>query len=575
MKWFENLKTTEKLMCGFGCVALVMAMVGYVGLKSLAGLNDGMTKLYTQQLVGLDYLREVRAQNFKLSRAARAAIDADDKMYVRYLANYGQQSRDILARLKMLPATAERRQLLTNLEKDFAQLMLMADRLAAGSGEPRSDEVRAILVTLEQQENRLDTALHSLAVEKQHEAEKAVLEAAAAYGWFRNLLMVLTSMGIVLGFALAYYLAKLISRPLKEALALVKSVADRDLSGQLRMERKDIVGQIASALNRSLTALSLAFGGIARNAQDLASHSGDLKAVSQQLSFSAEETSAQANLVSAASEQVSRNVHTVATASEEMSASIKEIAKNASDAAKVASASDAAKVASQAVQVAEKTNATMSKLGESSAEIGQVIKVINSIAEQTNLLALNATIEAARAGEAGKGFAVVANEVKELAKQTGKATEDIGQRVQSIQGSTQEAVKAIGTIRQVINQINDISNTIASAVEEQAVTTNEISRNVAEAARGADEISHSVAKVATAVASTTDGVIQTKEAAEELSRMAMELRNLAGQFKYRNDGLVTQSRVLGRGNWVGRGIVPMYGGKSTAGEASRAAVQSL
>src|SRR5439155_15096531 len=178
-----------------------------------------------------------------------------------------------------------------------------------------------------------------------------------------------------------------------------------------------------------------------------------------------------ANVASAAAEQVSRNVTTVSTAAEEMGASIKEIAKNANE---------AARIATSAVKVAERTNTTVAKLGESSAEIGNVVKVITSIAQQTNLLALNATIEAARAGEAGKGFAVVANEVKELAKQTAKATEDIGRKIVAIQTDTKGAVEAIGRIGAIINQIHDLQNTVASAVEEQTATTNEIGRNVSE-----------------------------------------------------------------------------------------------
>jgi methyl-accepting chemotaxis protein len=260
---------------------------------------------------------------------------------------------------------------------------------------------------------------------------------------------------------------------------------------------------------------------VATNASALGSSSEELTAVSTEMSASSEETSAQANVVSAAAEQVSSNVQTVATGVEEMSASIREIAANATE---------AAKVAQQAVAIADSTNQTISKLGDSSNEIGKVIKVITSIAEQTNLLALNATIEAARAGEAGKGFAVVANEVKELAKETAKATEDIGQKIEAIQVDTQAAVDAIKQIGGIITQINNISNTIASAVEEQSATTNEISRNVAEAAKGSTEIAQNITSVAKAAQSTTEGANNTQQAAAQLSRMAADLQKLVAQF---------------------------------------------
>ena len=205
------------------------------------------------------------------------------------------------------------------------------------------------------------------------------------------------------------------------------------------------------------------------------------------------------------------------------SASIREIARNAAEAAKVATVG---------VRVAEKTNATVAQLGESSAEIGKVIKVITSIAGQTNLLALNATIEAARAGEAGKGFAVVANEVKELAKETAKATEDISRKIEAIQHDTQESVAAIDQIGQIVKQINEIQGTIASAVEEQTATTNEIGRNIAEAAKGSTEIARSITSVAQAAASTNEGVGNTHTAAAELARLASDLQTLIGQFQY-------------------------------------------
>jgi methyl-accepting chemotaxis protein len=255
-----------------------------------------------------------------------------------------------------------------------------------------------------------------------------------------------------------------------------------------------------------------------RVVESLTTASQNLNSVSQMMGSSAEETSSQATLVSAASEQVSRSVQTVAVGTEEMTASIREIAKNASEAARISSG---------AVRVTANTNATISKLGDSSIDIGKVIKVITSIAQQTNLLALNATIEAARAGEAGKGFAVVANEVKELAKETAKATEEISQKIEAIQGDTREAVAAISQISEVIGQINDISNSIASAVEEQTATTSEMSRNIAEAAKGSSEIVDTIGGVATAARETSKGASATQEAATELSVLAGTLQQIS------------------------------------------------
>ncbi len=316
--------------------------------------------------------------------------------------------------------------------------------------------------------------------------------------------------------------ASLLQSKVDSLLKVVAAAATGDLTQPITVTGEDAPGQMARGLEQLISDLRTSVAGISQTAMGVASSSEELSAISEQLTSNSQDAARQASQVSAGSEQVSFNVSIVAASSEEMLASIREISK---------SATEAARVARSAVSMAHSTNETISRLGVSSQEIGKVIKVITSIAQQTNLLALNATIEAARAGEAGKGFAVVANEVKELAKETARATEDIGQKIEAIQTDTRAAVKAIAEVGEIINQVNDISSTIASAVEEQTATTNEIGRNVTDAAMGTSEIAKNISNVAHAAEMTTSGARETQIAARALTEMASQLQVLVARFK--------------------------------------------
>jgi methyl-accepting chemotaxis protein len=305
-------------------------------------------------------------------------------------------------------------------------------------------------------------------------------------------------------------------------LKVVSAASQGDLTNEVTVHGSDAIGQMGEGLGRFFTDLRGSISELGQTANKMSTSSDELTTVSHQMASNVEETASQANVVSAASEEVSKNVNVVATNAEQMQVSIREISKNSNQ---------AAQVAKSAVTIAENASGTISKLGESSVEIGKVLKVITSIAQQTNLLALNATIEAARAGEAGKGFAVVANEVKELAKETARATEEIGQKIETIQTDTKAAVGAIGEISSIITQVNDFSVTIASAVEEQTATTMEIVRNVTEAAKGTSEIAQNISGVAQAAAQTTAGANDTQKAAASLAEMASRLQNLVVKFK--------------------------------------------
>jgi methyl-accepting chemotaxis protein len=342
----------------------------------------------------------------------------------------------------------------------------------------------------------------------------------------RNGLLALLALGLIL-MAMVTFIGTTtgsgISSATKEALQLARAIAEGNLiQADMKISGRDELAELGEALNQMKESLHEVIRSIADTSTHVAVSSEELSATSQQISASTVETSAQANVVSQATQKVSQNLQSVAIGAEQMTTTIQSIASNAHE---------AATIAIRAVETAHTATLAIGKLGQSSREIGDVIKLITSIAQQTKLLALNATIEAARAGEAGKGFAVVASEVKELARQTAKATEDISPKITAIQNDTSHAVEAIGTISTIINQVNEISGTIATAVEEQSATTNEMMRNVADAAKASTEITQNIAGVAEAAQGTSTGAQESQKAANHLAEMAAQLHQLVEQFK--------------------------------------------
>jgi methyl-accepting chemotaxis protein len=336
------------------------------------------------------------------------------------------------------------------------------------------------------------------------------------------LVVVLLLIGLAGAVATAVLVGRSTARRVAQVRDMLEALADGDLTARPVPDGHDEIGAMGRAATRAAASLRDTVTTLAESSTALNQGSAALLERALEIAGTSVATTDQTRALGVAAKDVSANVLTVATGAEQMGAAIREISQ---------SAQEAARVANQAVASAEATNATVGKLGESSMEIGNVIKVITSIAEQTNLLALNATIEAARAGEAGKGFAVVAGEVKELAQETAKATEDIARRVQTIQQDSTEAAGAIGDIAEVIARINDYQATIASAVEEQNATTTEISRSIAQTAAGAGQIAAGIDDVEAQAAVTAASGDSTRAEAERMSDMATTLSTTVTRFR--------------------------------------------
>ena len=528
MKWFMNRKVGTKQLLAFGMILLFSIFIGVFALLKLYAVRATTVDMSDRRVPAIQSLAELQTglMQYRVSEMSYVFLNDPDERALR-TANM-----------------EEGMSLATKAETDLAPLLDNADEKKAYDAikqdvEQCKSETQSIMGFIRKNDNANATsevlgnaagAFSQLMSDVQAEIDLKVQGAAeakkASAALYQKSVYLITGavlVAILLSLFMAIATTRLIAGPAREAGEVVRRIAAGDItSTDLVVRSLDEIGELSHNVNVMQHSLRAMITSVFISAEQFAAKSVEFSSSYRQITANSSEVSEQASLASTTSENLKRNLQTVAAGTGEMSTTIQEIAKNATE---------SARVAGQAVQMAQDTNSAITKLGESSIEIGQVIKVITSIAGQTNLLALNATIEAARAGEAGKGFAVVANEVKELAKQTAKATDDISVKIAAIQSDTKESVKAIAAIGDIISHINDISGTIATAVEEQSATTNEMSRNLSEAARGSTEIAESMLGVAQATQSTSVGAAGSQKAAETLANMSAELHGLVAQFK--------------------------------------------
>lgn len=527
LAFFRNLKTARKLLAGFLVTCLLVVGVGLIGISQLSAAQARLDGMYADSTAAIATLGMVVADFHELRGEVAVfalTVDPAEKVTTEARIHELEAAIDTNWGLYVASDMTGRETPRDAFVADLADYRTVTDEQLLPLA--KANELVEFNALREQVVNpiaaRAVADLAALTDVENEAAAQALADGDSSFTSARAMVIGFILLALAVSIGLAVWIGRMIAGPMAKAVVVLEGLAEGRLDLQLDVHTKDEVGQMAAALNRAMAKLREAMTLMGTNAQGLSAASEELSAVSSQMKGSADESALQAQTVSAAAEQVSMNVQTVAAGTEQMSASIREIAKNTND---------ASGVASRAVEIATTAGTTVATLGASSAEIGSVIKVINSIAEQTNLLALNATIEAARAGEAGKGFAVVASEVKELARETSKATGDIATRIAAIQNDSQAAVAAIGAIAEIIEQIHATQATIASAIEEQTATTNEMSRSVTEAAMGSTDIASTILGVARTASQTTTAATSTSQAADELARMASELQQLVGQFR--------------------------------------------
>lgn len=538
----KDLKIGTKLIGGYILAAIFVLSIGLIGYSSILNLNHSlaqvtytrMPSIYTSGRMLEGQLRMLLAERSMFLATDHAEMERQKKRSDQGLkiCNENRERYDKLA--KTPEEAALWKEYLPTWERFLSAHERVLEDYLAGN--------RAVALKLSRTEvrdnyNKCLDLLEKIQDLNHNLGEKITKQSNQSAEVAKNSTLGAMVLATLLAILLGLFLTRHIVNPLHKGVVFAELLEKGDLSAHLDVEQKDELGVLSSAFNKVAERLRAILGELHESSRSLNAEADELAVISTQLTGNSrsmnekttsvaaatEEMSASIANVSAAAEQSTANTHVVATATEEMTASVGEIAQSA-DRARI--------VTSEAVSNVESTAKHMRELGESSKSISQVIEVIVEIAEQTKLLALNATIEAARAGEAGKGFAVVASEVKDLAKQTNDATEEIRSKIQAMQQTTERSVREIEDIEKVIHSVDEIIQAIASAVEEQSISTREIATNIGQAAQG--------------IQSVTSSVIQTSEVAKTVSEDVSLVNQISGQVESASTHVDSSSQKLAK-----------------------------
>lgn len=558
---FKNMNISVKLFVGFTTMILFIGAVSFSGYYSMNTIEENLEDIFSVSLPSIDYLLEADRDLQQLLVAERSMIFTDSKsdLFKILVSDYEgnlKQAGERWEKYKSLARTDEEKNIFSKYEQARNEWMQISRKVVDGRiADTRQGRKEALDLTIgiamekfEIMRNYLDE-LTEINLENSKTSHQ---NAVSTYKSTIIMFLSISAFGLFTGIALMVLIGRGVTNPLKQVVTglLDISKGEGDLTKRLHVTGKDEVGVLSMAFNDFIEKLQKIIQGISNNIENLSSSSNELLLISDKMTLgskgaseksntvaaAAEEMTTSMNSISAAMKESSTNTNTIASATEELNTTVNEIAENADQ---------AMQISDKAVLIVQESTRKMDELGQAALAVGQVVETIKDISEQVNLLSLNATIEAARAGEAGKGFAVVANEIKDLANQTSTASMDIKDKIENIQESSKVSLNGMNEVSQVIDQMNDIVSTIATAVREQSSTTREISTNIGQASAGIQIVNENVSQSSVVSEEITKEITQVsleanemasrsrevKTSAQDLSGIASRLNDMVNQFK--------------------------------------------